>query len=311
MEREYRMPSATKLGDLYVKQWAPDGDVRAIVQITHGMAEHIERYRAFAEFLNGCGILVTGFDLPGHGKSVGKDGTKGYFADEDGWGKTIEDMRTLLIKTRSEYENVKYVMFGHSMGSFLARTYASRCGSDPDADADADADAYIFCGTAGRNPALTAAKLIAKYEIKKHGARMPSKTLDSLSFGSYNKAFAPNRTAFDWLSRDEEQVDRYVKDENCGYVFTAGGFKDLFDGLSEISNKEWAKRVSKKPILIISGERDPLNGTGKGVKEVAAWLSETGHDVTFKLYPDCRHELLNEMNAAEVNGDILKFIEDI
>ncbi len=303
MEREYRMPSATGLGDVYVKEWTPEGEMRAIVQITHGMAEHIARYRAFAEFLNAHGILVTGLDLPGHGRSVGADGAKGYFSDEDGWGKVIADMRALLVKTRGEHENVKYVLFGHSMGSFLARTYAARHG--------ADADAYIFCGTAGRNPALAAAKLIAKYEIKKHGARAQSETLNSLSFGSYNKAFAPNRTAFDWLSRVEEQVDRYVEDDDCGFVFTAGGFKDLFDGLSEISGKEWAARVPKKPILVISGEKDPVGGNGKGVKEVAAWLAETGHNVTTKLYPDCRHELLNEINTAEVFGDILKFIEEI
>jgi len=302
MEREYRMPSATMLGDIYVKEWAPEGEIRAIVQITHGMAEHIARYQAFAEFLNANGILVTGLDLPGHGRSVGKDGMRGYIADEDGWSKTIADIRALLIKTRGEHENVKYVLFGHSMGSFLARTYASRHGSD--------ADAYIFCGTAGRNPALAAAKLIAKYEIKKHGARAQSQTLNSLSFGSYNKAFAPNRTAFDWLSRVEAQVDRYVADNDCGFVFTAGGFKDLFEGLSEINGREWANSVPKKPILLISGEKDPVGGNGKGVKEVAAWLTETGHDVTFKLYPDCRHELLNEINEADVFGDILKFIED-
>jgi alpha-beta hydrolase superfamily lysophospholipase len=204
---------------------------------------------------------------------------------------------------RSEHENVKYVLFGHSMGSFLARTYASRHGSN--------ADAYIFCGTMGRNPVLAAAKLMAKYEIKKRGARAQSQTLKSLHFGSYNKEFIPNRTEFDWISRDEAQVDRYIADDDCGFAFTAGGYKDLFDGVSEISTKEWATHIPNKPILVISGEKDPVGGNGKGVKQVAAWLTETGHDVTFKLYPDCRHEILNEINAAEVFDDILKFIEGI
>ena len=302
MEREYFMPSASLQGDVYVKEWVPDGEVRAIVQLTHGMAEHITRYDAFARFLNESGILAVGLDLPGHGKSIGKGGLAGYFSDEDGWGRAIADMRTLLMKTRAEHEGKKYILFGHSMGSFLARTYAARHGED--------ADAFIFSGTAGKNAALPAARLIAKYEIKKHGARAQSPTLNALSFGAYNKAFAPNRTEFDWLSRDNEQVDRYVADENCGFVFTTGGFKDLFDGLSELGAKDWASRVPKKPILIISGEKDPVGGNGKGVKEVAGSLLESGHDVTLHLYPDCRHELLNETNNAEVYGDILKFIQE-
>ncbi|MCE5235215.1 MAG: lysophospholipase [Clostridiaceae bacterium] len=303
MEHEYYMPSASGLGDVYVKQWAPDGEIRAIVQIVHGMAEHIARYQAFAEFLNANGVLAVGLDLTGHGKSVGTNGVKGYLADEDGWGKAVADISALLKKTRAEHPGITYVLFGHSMGSFLVRTYAARPG--------AEADAYILSGTAGRNPALAAAKLIAKYEIKKHGARAQSATLNTLSFGAYNKAFAPNRTEFDWLSRDNEQVDRYVADENCGFVFTAGGFKDLFEGISEIGAKDWAARVPKKPILIISGEKDPVGGNGKGVKEIAASLADTGHDVTLKLYPNCRHELLNETNAGEVRGDILNFIEGI
>lgn len=303
MEREFFMPSASGLGDVYVKEWSPDGPPRAIVQIAHGMAEHIARYQRFARFLNEHGILVVGLDLPGHGKSVGEGGTKGYFSEEDGWGRAIADIRALLVQTRGRYPDVKYVLFGHSMGSFLARTYAARYGEE--------ADAYIFCGTAGKNPALSAAKLIAKYEIKKYGAKAPSEMLNNLSFGAYNKAFSPNRTAFDWLSRDNEEVDRYVADENCGFVFTAGGFQDLFAGLSEIGAKEWAQSVAKKPILIVSGEKDPVGGNGKGVREVAASLTEASHDVTLKLYPNCRHELLNEQNYADVYGDILTFIEGI
>lgn len=302
MEREYYMPSASGQGDVYVKEWSPDGEIRAIVQLTHGMAEHIARYQAFAQFLNEKGILATGLDLPGHGKSIAKDGTPGYLADEEGWSKAVADMRSLLTKTRAEHPGVKYVLFGHSMGSFLARTYAARYGED--------ADAFIFSGTAGKNAALSAAKLIAKYEIKKHGARAQSVTLNALSFGAYNKPFAPNRTEFDWLSRDVGQVDLYVADERCGFVFTAGGFKDLFDGLSEIGAKDWAARVAKKPILMVSGEKDPVGGNGKGVKEVAASLADSGHDVTLRLYPECRHELLNETNRDEVYADVLKFIEE-
>ncbi len=302
MEREHYMKSASGLGDVYVKEWAPEGEVRAVLQLTHGMAEHIARYGAFAGFLNENGILVVGLDLPGHGKSIGQNGTPGSLAEENGWSRAVLDMRTLYEKTHAEHADVPYVLFGHSMGSFLARTYAARYGMDM--------DAFIFSGTSGKNPAVPIAKLLAKGEIKKNGGRAQSARLNGLSFGAYNKAFTPNRTEFDWLSRDEAEVDRYVADEHCGFVFTAGGFLDLFDGLSEIGSKTWAARVPQKPVLLISGAKDPVGGNGRGVKEVAALLEKTGHDVTLHLYSECRHELLNELNREEVYRDILRFMEE-
>lgn len=299
--KEKRFPSATGLGMIRFRMWIPE-DPCAAVQLTHGMAEHIDRYDAFARYLAEQGVLVYGQDHAGHGKST-PDAPRGYFGPENGWDALVQDMRTLLDTVRGDYPAIPFILFGHSMGSFLARTYAGRDG--------ADFDAYIFSGTAGSNPALGIAKLIAKREIKKRGADRPSELLNKLSFGSYNKSIGEHRTDFDWLSRVNDQVDRYVADENCGFVFTAAGMRDLFAGLTEISGAKWAASVPNKPILLIAGDRDPVGGSGKGVRQVAHWLTQTGHSVECKLYSGARHEVLNELNRDEVFGDVALFLEAV
>lgn len=297
----FNIASATGQCDLNVRIWEPEGRPKAVLQIVHGMAEHIDRYDEFAGFFTRHGILVVGADIASHGKSVRPDGAKGYFGEKDGWGALVEDIQSVCRSIKQVYDNVPYFLFGHSMGSFLARTYAARRGEDM--------DGFIFCGTAGKNPALPVAKLIAKREIKKNGPTAQSPLLNSLSFGAYNRAFKPNRTEFDWLSTDEENVDRYVADENCGYVFTAGGFRDLFDGLSEIGGKGWAASVPKRPIFVVAGSEDPVGARGRGPREIAAALSATGHDVTLRLYERMRHEIHNEKGKEQVWKDILTFLE--
>ncbi len=301
-QRERHFPSATGICDIRCRMWVPE-EPRAAVQLTHGMAEHIDRYDAFASFLAANGVLAYGHDIASHGKSVREGGVSGYFGDKNGWDANVQDMRTLRDLVRTDFPAIPYVLFGHSMGSFLARTYAGRDGDD--------FDAFIFSGTAGKNPVLAVGKWIARREIQKTGGRVPSKTLFDLSFGSYNKAFRPNRTANDWLSRDVEIVDRYAADPLCGYPLTARAMLDVFDGLTEISNSAWAKRVPKKPILMISGALDPVGGAGKGPKQVASWLRATGHDVELKLYESGRHEMLNEINRDEVFRDVLLFVETV
>lgn len=302
LQREKRFPSATGSCDIRCRLWIPE-EVRAAVQIVHGMAEHIDRYADFAMFLAENGVLVYGQDLAGHGKSVGQGGQLGYFCDENGWDALLKDMRTLFDSIKRENPAIPFILFGHSMGSFLARTYAGRDG--------ADFDAYVFSGTAGKNPALGIAKWLARREIKKNGGREPSQTLHKLSFGAYNRAFSPARTGFEWLSRDEKQVDKYVADPLCGFAFTARGMRDLFDGLSEISSAAWAKNVPNKPILLLSGDCDPVGAKGKGVKQVHHLLKATGHDAEIKLYEGGRHEMLNELNRDEVYRDVLLFIEAV
>jgi len=302
MVKERRFPSATGLCQCRYCLWIPE-EVRAAVQLTHGMAEHIDRYDAFARYLASNGILVYGQDHAGHGKSIGTDEPKGYFGAENGWDALLQDMRTLRDIVKKDYPAVPFFLFGHSMGSFLARAYAGRDGRD--------FDGYIFCGTAGSNPALPIAKLIAKQQIRSLGGKKPSMLLDKLAFGSYNKSFKPNRTNKDWLSVNTENVDRYVADENCGFVFTSTGMRDLFVGLSEVSSKKWAASVVDRPILNIAGAQDPVGAMGKGVRRVTRWLQSTGHTVEEVLYPSMRHEILNEDEKHIVYRDILLFIEAV
>lgn len=301
-QRERRFPSATGLCDIRYRMWIPE-EPHAALQLTHGMAEHIDRYDEFASFLAENGVLVYGQDHASHGKSWKEGLPRGFFGKENGWDALVQDMRTLRDTVVKEYPGLPYILMGHSMGSFLARTYAGRDGSD--------FDAYIFSGTAGKNPLVSIGKLVAKREIKKTGGMEPSMTLYKMSFGSYNSAFKPNRTLADWLSRNEENVDAYMVDELCGYPFTAYGMLDLFNGLTEIGSIEWAKRVPNRPILVFSGAMDPVGGMGKGVKQVYAWLEKTGHNAELKLYPEGRHEMLNELNREEVYRDVLLFIDAV
>ncbi len=300
--RQKRFPSATGVCDIRYRMWIPE-EPRAALQITHGMAEHIDRYEDFAVFLAQNGVLVYGHDLASHGQSIREGEPRGWFGEKNGWDALIQDMRTLRDTVKSEFPMLPYILMGHSMGSFLARSYAGRDG--------ADFDAFIFSGTAGKNPVLGIGKLLARREINKTGGKLPSMTLYNMSFGSYNKAFRPNRTANDWLSRDEAQVDKYCVDEACGYPFTASAMLDLFDGLGEVSGRHWAASVPDRPILLLSGALDPVGGAGKGVKQVAGWLKKNGHGVELKLYEGGRHEMLNELNRDEVFRDILLFIDTV
>ena len=297
------LQSETGQGELYVRVWESENQPKAVLQIVHGMAEHIERYDRFARYLNQNSILVVGADNASHGKSISKDGIRGYFGAVHGWNSLIQDIQSVHSIIKQSYCDLPCILFGHSMGSFLARSYAARHGDD--------LDGFIFCGTAGKNPALPVAKLLARCEIRKNGASTPSRLLDKLSFGAYNNAFEPNRTPFDWLSRDEAEVDKYVDDPACGFVFTAAGFRDLFDGLGEVSGPQWARRVPKRPILLIAGDADPVGANGKGVKQVEAWLVQSGHRVKCILYPGARHELLNETNREQVSDDVRLFIEGV
>ncbi len=300
--KDKKFPSSTGICDVRYRIWAPE-EPHACVQIIHGMAEHIERYHEFATFLAENNILVFGMDLPGHGKSIGEGQPKGYFGDQNGWDHLIADNKTLHDLVMADYPSVACILFGHSMGSFLARTYAGRMG--------VDFDAFVFSGTAGGNPALPIAKAMAKGAIRKGNGKKPNDQLNNLSFGAYNKKIKPNRTEFDWLSRENANVDKYIADPLCGFVFTSCAFFDLFTGLQEISNLNWAKRVPNRPIFLLAGSNDPVGNMGKGVRQVEKWLTKSGHKVTTKLYPEGRHEMLNETNRDEVYHDVLLFIETV
>ena len=288
---------------LHVRRWLPDGAPTAVVQVAHGMAEHSGRYERFAQALTGAGYAVYAEDHRGHGRTSDGDDT-GYFADSDGWNLVVADLAAVTARASSEHPGLPVVLFGHSMGSFLSRSYAMVQGSD--------LAALVLCGTAGDPGVLgKVGKGVAALEARSLGRRHTSKLMNALTFGQYNAAFKPTRTDFDWLSRDPAEVDAYIADPRCGEVFTAGFYVDLLGGLAQINREDQVARIpSGLPVLFISGDKDPVGGKdGAGVKAVAAQLTKVGvRDVTLTLYPGARHELLNETNRDEVTTDVLTWI---
>ena len=280
-------------------------DLKGAVQIAHGMAEHIERYGDFAQALTNAGYIVYGNDHRGHGRTAGSCENVGYFADQDGWDLVVEDMHLLSQIIRQENQDLPIFIFGHSMGSFLTRSYIHKYGGS--------VDGAILCGTGGKPGLLgNLALLVARREIKKNGRRARSTRMDQLSFGNFNKSFKPNRTAFDWLSRDKAQVDQYIADPYCGEVFTAGFFHDMLLGLRELNKKANIAEIPKDlPIYFISGEKDPVGNQTKGVLATYQSFRDAKiQDVSYTFYPDARHEILNEINNQEVFSDVITWLND-
>ncbi len=304
----FTYPSKTGVCDICAHKWLPDGELaakpKAVIQIAHGMAEHSKRYDDIANYLTGLGYVVYANDHAGHGESINGKGEKGFFAEKDGWSCVVEDMRTLHDISKREYPSTKMVLYGHSMGSFLARTYASRF---PD-----DFDAFIFSGTAGRNPAIGIAKLMAKLQIKKNGLHGRSHLLNKLAFGAYNKRVKDPKSINSWLSTREDIVTAYDQDDLCGFSFTCAAYRDLFDGLDEISGMKWANKVKNVPIYLLAGTDDPVGNYGKGVIEVCETLKKAGKTkVVLQLYNKGRHEMHNESNRQEVYRGIAAFLKSI
>lgn len=303
LTNEFTYPSASGLCDIFAQSAAPAdfGAVKGVVQIAHGMAEYSNRYARFAMELCKRGYAVYINDHLGHGCSVESEDARGYFGD-DGANSLVEDMKQLTDIAKQEYPNLPVFLFGHSMGSFLARKYTAKYGHT--------LDGVIYCGTSGPNPAAGMGIALVNYMIKREGALYRSDFIDNMAFGTYNKKTAKN-TKFDWLSRDEKEVEKYIADDNCGFLFTLGGFKTLFSLLKEISGKVWYNTVpADLQILLIAGDKDPVGEYGKGVTEVYKTLRKTGHTNTvMKLYPEARHELLNELNRKEVTQDVLDWLD--
>lgn len=300
LRKEHYIPSTTGLTDVFLRIWYPDDGVKAVFQIVHGMAEHGERYEDFAKFLCSKGFAVCVDDHIGHGKSVKSDDDLGYFGEKDGWNCLVEDERKITDYLEKEYPDLPLIFFGHSMGSFIGREYIKRYGTDE------RIKGAIICGTSGKNPAAPLAIAIANTVAKVKGSKHKSQFIDKLAFGTYNKKVPVVETAFDWLSSDQAQVFKYGADKYCGFLFTAAGYRDLFTLLNTVSSKDWYNGLNKNlPYLLIAGQDDPVGQYGKGVTEVYNTMKETGvKDVTLRLFPGMRHEILNEKENAKVYEDI-------
>jgi alpha-beta hydrolase superfamily lysophospholipase len=284
-----------------VYSWMPNESPRAIVQISHGMAEYANRYEGFALELNKHGYGVYINDIIGHGNSVKSKDDLGHFP-VNGFNVAVNDMYMLTKIINKNYLNVPVIILGHSMGSFLTQEYITLHGNE--------IDGCILSGTAGKQSASSVGAFIAKYYVKLQGGRRRNKFLDKLSFGNYNKSFKPNRTAFDWLSRDEKEVDKYIESDLCGFICTNGFYYELFSSMSKLNNLTKLKNIPKElPIYIFGGDDDPVGNKTKNVFSLIEMYSALPiKDLEYRFYKGGRHEMLNEINKSDVIDDIITWL---
>ncbi len=279
--------------------------MRGVVHIAHGMGEHGARYARLAEVLTGAGLAVYANDHRGHGRTA-EEADLGFFTDSDGWRVVCDDLRDHIDRERAAHPGVPLLLMGHSMGSFMVQQSM--------VDHAEVIDAVILSGTNGRPPLIARlGRLVARMERLRQGARGKSPILDALSFQDFNKKFRPNRTGFDWLSRDEAEVDRYIADPRCGFRCTNQLWIDLLDALDVFTTPAFQARMPPAlPVYLFAGSRDPVGDNGRSVTALAEALAAAGlTDVTLKLYPEGRHESLNEINREEVTADLLAWIEGV
>ncbi|MHA1730536.1 MAG: lysophospholipase [Promethearchaeota archaeon] len=289
--------------EIFVYNWRPDPgtEPKAVVQIAHGMAEHAGRYARPAEALTRAGYVVYANDHRGHGKTAGSLDKVGQLGP-DGWNGMVKDAKMLTDIIKEENPGLPVFLLGHSMGSFITQNYIQNWGSE--------LKGAILSGTNGKQPVIGVATWIAKKQVKKHGPDTPNEMLNKLSFGKFNKAFEPARTEFDWLSRDDEEVKKYIDDPFCGWVAPSQFFVELLKGLKTIWNKENEARIPKDlPIYLFSGSKDPVSNQTKGVLKLIDRYKKLGiKDIKWKFYPNGRHEMFNETNRDKVVQDLIAWL---
>jgi len=299
VHKDFSFPASDGAGSIYAQSWTPaDASlVRGIFQIAHGMAEHSDRYAGFARFLCTQGFAVFASDHAGHGKSAATPAQYGIFG-KNGCAGVVDDCKALTELAKAEYPGKPVIFFGHSMGSFLARKYVMQY-------ADGLSGA-VFCGTSAANPAAGIGIALAKLLAKQKGTDFRSAFLHKTAFGAYNKKIQNPRTPNDWLTRDNAIVDTYQADEACGFVFTAEAFREMFMLLQEVCRPDAIAALPKSlPLLLISGEDDPVGGYGKGIRKLEGQIRAAGHPaLTAILYPNDRHEILNELDKETVYQNI-------
>jgi alpha-beta hydrolase superfamily lysophospholipase len=289
--------------------WLPNTDQKSwkgVVQISHGMAEHAQRYGRFAKVLNESGYAVYANDHRGHGSTIANTEDTGFFAGKDGWALVVDDLNVLNQTIKNAHPTLPIYIFAHSMGTFISQQYAAEHGEDITGlilSASIDDAGFL------RKVGLT----IAKLERLRIGARGQSKLLNAMSFGDFNKPFKPNRTEFDWISRDENEVDKYINDPLCGFIVTTQLWIDLLQGLGTMALESTRTRVPNTlPILLITGGDDPVTQKGKTVDELKLAYEKAGvKNVTAKKYEGGRHESLNEINRDEITADIITWLGQI
>lgn len=300
---EFTFPSSTGVCDIYACKYTPDNDeIKAVIVIHHGMAEHQARYFKFIEYLTANDFAVFMHDMANHGKSNKDFELTGFFGKRDGYIGIVADMNEMYSRAKTEYPDKPIFTMGHSMGSFVNRCFTAWY-------SNLGLAGTIYMGTGGANPIAGVGDKLSAIIAKMTGYTKKVALLDKMTFGKYNDRFE-KRTDFDWLTRDAEIVDKYISDKYCGFLFSAQGMNDLVKLNIEANNDNWYSKLPKElPILVTSGAMDPVGEFGAGINQVGDKLKETGHtNVTVKLYENCRHEILNETNKGEVYADILEWL---
>ncbi|MCF7920364.1 MAG: lysophospholipase [Candidatus Cloacimonetes bacterium] len=288
---------------VFYRKWLPANNPVAVVQIAHGMAEHSGCYDELASYLNEQGFAVFAHDQRGHGKTAATEDEYGFLDGETGWQQLLSDMHQFNVLLKEQYPEIPVFLLGHSMGSFLVRDYISKWGES--------IDGVILSATDGPQPLLTIIGLyIASRECRKLGDHHRSKRLTDMSFGAYNRKFAPNRTAFDWLSRDTKKVDEYIADPRCGGTFTSAFFKALLNGIISLCKPENLKHIPHDmSFLFISGEKDPISAFARRIWKVVDIYEKSGlFDIEAVFYPECRHDLKLELNREVIFKDMITWM---
>ncbi|MBS7530034.1 alpha/beta hydrolase [Hazenella sp. IB182353] len=294
---------ATDGKSIFVNKWISNDNPKGIIQLAHGMGEHSGRYAHFAEELNRNGYIVYANDHRGHGQTADSKEELGHFGDENGWEQTVSDMGHLSTIIKKDHVGLPLFLFGHSMGSFLARRYIQRFGDE--------IKGLILSGTGSDQGIVSTLGIqVAKLEVAIKGGRTRSVLMNELSFGQFNRKFKPTRTPYDWLSRDEEVVNQYILDPLCGEISTAAFFRDLLNGVKKLDQPDLLAQAPKSlPIYFFSGEEDPVGANTKGVYKTIDHYKKAGFKhIEYRFYQNGRHEMLNELNKEEVYQDIIEWL---
>ena len=304
MEYEVRALSVAGTDNIHTLQgkiFIPKGEIKGLFHIVHGMTEYIDRYDHLMSFLAQKGYVCFGFDNLGHGKTAKDPSELGFIAHNNGWKYLINDVIAFCDVVKQMFPNTPTILMGHSMGSFIARLV---CENYPEAY-----QKLIICGTSGPNPLSKIGIALAKFKKLINGEKYISKTIQNLAFGSYNKGF-DGPSNYEWLTKEREVIEKYENDKLCTFKFSLSAMIDLMTLLDLCNRKDWFKNINKElPILLISGNKDPVGNNGEGVKKVYELLLANGKNAKMKLYPNCRHEIHNDSCKEEMFQDILNFIK--
>ncbi|MDC0668518.1 alpha/beta fold hydrolase [Nannocystis radixulma] len=287
----------------HVHVWTPDDGqpVRGLVQVLHGLAEHAGRYEGLASGLCDAGFAVVAHDHRGHGRSAAGPDDLGYFGERDGWRAVLLDAARVRAYARERFGDVPWALLGHSMGSVIALHDLATSGAKP--------AAVVLSGATGKVGALLRiGQGLIQVELRRIGVRGRSKLLNATAFGTYNRAFRPNRTEFDWLSRDEAQVDAYVHDPLCGFLPTTSLWRDLVGGQARLQTAAFLERLPRVPYSVIGGDLDPVGGKGRQVEALVKMMRKLGLQVDLRLWPGGRHEMFHETNRGDVVGETVRWL---